>query len=385
MNGRFLLCYVVLSGIFLTGCTVYDPKLIERSASTGTPPPRPPESTSDDLDTGVRSFAFRDVVINQGSDWRHIGFNLDGWDSQASNDFRGDCTAEDNYADGDNGIDNQFGDRLWTSIQAFLPTLECEVNEAFASGHGTLIMRLEKWNGTPDDARITVSIAPAIDGSSDAITDCDALAGEEVQYMGTDAADPAWDGTDKYCINPYGIVDVTGTARVIDENAYIVDGQVIMSLRSGAIFQLLSGRSSVGIKLDQGVISAQLNGTFDTIEFGFASGRFAIDDLVDVGPSIGVCDQSTLLPIYTQVADVLATQDLGADGTQPCNGISIGVAFGGRQAEWVDVSATEILPKEACDPAIQAAYPWPVQACCLDFTSGADQANCTNYWASMMP
>jgi len=384
MDGR--LARIALGwALMLAGCQDVTVGGSDMDAGLHHPPPPPSADTSSPSDPGTRTFALRGLRLDQGPDWANIGYDLDGFYTHAP-DEPSECESTTLDPDGQGGIDNRWGGRLYTSIQTFLPTLECEIEAAATEGRGTLLLRVERWNGLADDAQVTVSVARALDGTS-VVPDC-AVLDADLQLLdgpgGTPLPPPAWDGSDRYCVDPESIVQVTGEALIQDRFAYVSGGSIVTTFRPGAAVLWMGARSNLEVILNQGVLVAAMSPTFDAIDEGVVAGRFAIDDLITIGPESGVCDQSALLPLYNAVADVLSTPpDTPSTYPPPCDAISVGLAFTGIRADWAGVASEGRVPPVACDPAVQAAHPWPVEQCCADYPSAADQASCVAYGSSM--
>lgn len=408
MNRRLLFATtLLLSGFSLTGCELYDPRLVDlgETPDCGVPgavPCKPDADTSSPDDMMMADFVLTDVTLNQtvGAIWRDIGLNLDAFDTQAP-DFIGDCTPVSPSPDGNNGVDNQFGGTLWGIIQARLPTLECEINAAHSNGHGSLIISLTEWNGTANDADVTISILPALDMTSDSIVaaDCNSvtMSGDgdmgiiEMHDLyngdpGTLRPPPNMDGNDYACTNPNGRTNgnPTDLVDVRDTNAYVKDGVMVFSLTAGSDFVLYADRSSVQIRLNQGYMIMPMSEDFLTITDGFAAGRFPLTSLSKVGPEIGICDPAVLADSYEAFVDVLSSFDPDADGTNDCDALSVGVAFDAVRTTVAGSAPTAVEPFFLCTgmggPTSVEKIEWPVQECCSSFSDIGDAMDCNAYY-----
>lgn len=388
------------------GCV--DNVMVGNDLDAGVPPgelpPRPDDGTSAASDAMEMSFALGDIVLDQnvGAAWRAIGLDLDGFDSMEP-DFLGDCASLSYPADGHGGVDNQFGSTLWPLISGMLPSLECEVNAAHASGHGTLLVNVSEWNGESNDAQVRISFLPSLDATSDALVESDC---DDVVKLGDSAANgdieshelhtgdgmtlrppPNMDGNDSFCANAAGRLngDDTSPPLVEDADAYVSNGTIVFRLSPGSDFILFSGRSSCPIRLNQGAMVMPMSADFRTIENGFVAGRFPLSSLSQVGPQIGVCDPSALADTYETFVDVLASFDENADGSSACNALSVGVGFSGVRANVVGTSPMAVEPFFACDgvgPLDSLVVEYPIEACCSALP-GSDALACFSHWASM--
>jgi hypothetical protein len=331
------------------GCSVYDPRLVDSpgggSIGIGDLPSPPAIDTSSPGDDQTLVFAMRDIVLNQNGPpdplaWRSIGLDLDRLDTQTDDPER-ECIPFSGTPplDGDDGIDNVLGQFLWGIIATELGTLSCEIALSHSAGRGTILLRVEHWNGASDDAQVTVSIAPAIDGTSfDGDASTLSFSGFDLQDGASPAPEPAWDGEDLFFLNPRAFFG-NGDPRLRDVNAYITDDTIVVTLATNASFELLTDLRSVPIVLSQGYLVARMDEARANIERGILAGRYPLAELSNVGNSIGICSdsQDDFAAIYETLGDVLVTPraaDVPPNPDANCTALSMGVAFEGTAAIW---------------------------------------------------
>jgi hypothetical protein len=109
------------------------------------------------------------------------------------------------------GIDNSVGERVAAPLVAFATTLgvtfdvDSQISQSFGSGDQGELTVIDDWNGTPEDADVTVRFA----GSS----------------SGTGGAPPRWDGTDTWIPN----ATITSYPPF---HGYVTGGELVCDTRS---------------------------------------------------------------------------------------------------------------------------------------------------------
>ncbi len=348
---------------FAVSCSLYDPSLAETGGGGlgDIPRPPPPETSSPDDDQTI-VFAMRDLVLDQSTEenpslWRTIGLDLDQVNTVLTDaNTQYECTPADGTPpnDGEDGIDNVLGQLLWRVIVTALDTLSCEIELSHNAGHGTMLIRVDDWNGESDDAQVTVSIAPAVDGTSYP-GDLGDLTwnGFSLEVDGADAPPPAWLRTDSFFLNPRAF-NGSNEADLRDVNAYVVNDTIVVTLQANAIFELLTDARSVPILMSQGYILAHMDEARENIDRGILAGRYPLDELGEVGNSIGICseDQDDFNDVYATLGDVLETPRPPGVAPNPnaaCTALSMGVGFQATRATWAGLAPMEQPPAIWCD------------------------------------
>lgn len=378
--------------------------------AVGCIPLRPDSSTSSASDATEASFALRNVVLDQydtnlshtdiAQQWRTIGFNVDGIDTNSESAPLSCQQMPDPDGglpvvfpiDGVNGIDNAFGSVLVPNfVGATVPNLEDAVCCFHQRGRGTIIMQLTKWNGTPNDAQVTIALMVSSDATSlDPATtplSWDAAAGkhELIRTSNSMPADaPSWaPNMDTYYISPREISGGDLTApKHFDTNGYVRDGYVVMTMNSSQPIKLYLGASQgISIGLQDGRMLAHISADGNYLDAGTMGGRMGSTELREAslrllasGADQAFCNSvitDIINPLINQYGDVLANGQVNENA--PCDALSVGVRFRGVRLRGLRV-ATDFLcvPFPDCDGLGQ-----PCDATADDATCPLDTAACT--------
>jgi len=342
---------LMASLLVIPACSVYDASLMQEGLATV--PDRPPPSTSSADDEVEAVFAFRNVCLDQsGERWRRFGLDLDGMNT-TSIDAAAECVAANGNPplDGDKGIDNAFGQYVLPTIVSLITCLEDNIALNQGRGRGTVLLRLRNWNGTPNDAKVDVSVLSAVDGTS--LDDVSGVQwggpnGSSLMLPGTteEAPDPAWDGEDYYFVDPSSLVagDIE-RAEVWKSDAYIRDGRVVLPVDSGATFVFLTGPGSFSISMN-GFLIADISEDGQTLEKGLLAGRFPAGELVATLGPLGICDEAfrgSVVGLLTNNLDLRVDPGVGSPDDQ-CTATGVAFSFQGIRARIADSIAPVELP-----------------------------------------
>ncbi len=314
------------------------------------PPPRP--TTPDGPDAEPLLAALRDVELNQGGDrWRDIGQDLDDLNSVAPAPMV-ECVPPNEDAepplDGNGGIDNVFGDKLFPIVRLALPDLERDTRTAQLAGIGTILIRLSKWNGESNDPRVDVTLTQAAGGTS-ADPSAASFEGFELQVGGAPAPAPAWDGNDTFWArDDTYFMGMEEQPLVRDDNAYVSDRTVVFRLPDRIDILFFAGEEAgVRVRLTDGTAFGTLNEDATALISATVAGRWSIVDLLDTGDNIGICVGSAERDIVEaqlrSIADVRSRPGTGGIGVA-CDAISLGVRFTGVRAEYGGLGPSRPLP-----------------------------------------
>jgi hypothetical protein len=343
------------------------------------PPERPPESDPGEP-LGTLVFALHDVVLNQQGNgaWTRIGYDLDFYNTVSSESavtHGHECVPprEHNRApaggwtetqppnvplDGEEGIDNVFGDQFFPFVESALETLsssshpelpfdeegvtfESITREDQNAGRGTLLLSLQGWNGQANDRTVTAAVAYAAAGTPCANLD-DVEFDEETNQLvlssdgTTPAPAPAWDGADCFWVRSDSFIPESQPPELGQEDdlAYVADGTLVMRLRDRDVIQLFAGPVGARIIFTGAVLTARIEGIGTAspwIEDITIAGRWALHDLAQGGRHFGICPGSTEQSLMTTMLDRQA--DLRTNPNDPhtldqaCNAISLGLLF----------------------------------------------------------
>jgi hypothetical protein len=375
--------YLVLA-VVLAGCSVFDPDLLPpQKEDAGTPPgtcgrqppPPPMDVPGSSVDTMV--FALRGVVLDQqgvGRSWAEIGYDLDCYTTNAAADVipdRHECVPpralpppeggftvsdppEPLPLDGQEGIDNVFGDRFYRFVEgAVSPLLGAEypdrpaaertfeyiANEAQEAGKGTLLIGVDDWNGQLNDRRMTVWIAQAVGGTP--CTEKDAVEfNEEFELVYTDSGEPApppqWDGNDCWWLRSDAFVAGSNPPqlRIMDDLAYMANGTAVLKLADRQPIEFFAGPVGARTILTGAVSTSVLDGDITDLSSlrlvnNLVAGRWALTDLTQSATHVGTCGpaQVFLTQQLDSMADVRSNPGDPHALDQACNAISMGVRF----------------------------------------------------------
>jgi len=343
------ICTAVL--LIASACSVYDPSQIE-SGLAGVPD-RPPASTSSKADEVEAIFAFRNVSLQQSGDrWRRFGLDLDGMNTSSIDDAA-ECVSADGTPplDGDKGIDNAFGQHVLPTVVGLLACLEDKIALNQGRGQGTVLLRLRAWNGTPNDARVDVSVLSAVDGTSlDEVSNVEWGGPEGASLMlpggAEEAPDPAWDGEDYFFVDPLSLVaGDLARPEVWKTDAYIRDGRVVLPVDTGATFVFLTGPGSFSISIN-GFLIADISEDGQTLTKGLLAGRFPVGKLVATLEPLGICNEgfrSSIEGLLTGNLDLRVDPNLGSPDDE-CTASGVAFSFQGIRARIADRIAPVKLP-----------------------------------------
>lgn len=370
---RFVWILTLLSA--LSGCFVWS-GIDDPGAGKGEErviPARPPADTSSDEDSQTLSLAAYDIeMIQEGDRWREVGYNLDGVETYGPGDPTS-CNPPNADADppedGNNGIDNQFGAKVTPLLKFVLPTAICEMTGSHFAGYGTFTATIEKWNGQPNDARLTAYISSAVRGvpTPDGVEPDPSLLtwepredgdGYELFVDGEPAKPPCFDGNDFFYPSAHDALmrppdpgaGGVRIPRVIDTEAYMVDNTIVARVPLGHSLTIMSLFRSLPARIAGGFIVAKFDENYERVEEGTLVGRFLQENIADVAPNIGACNEALLGPFRSIIR---SSVDIMDDPTrdhmnETCNAISVGIEF---KAVRVNVSSTlgpEWGPPERC-------------------------------------
>lgn len=342
---------LVAVAVTMTACSVYDPSLITKSLASV--PERPAPETSSPNDDVEAVFAFRNISLDQSGDrWRRFGLDLDGMNTASIGD-PAECVAADGnpVLDGDKGIDNSFGQNVLPTVVGLIACLEDNIALNQGLGFGTVLLRLREWNGTPNDAKVDVSVLSAVDGTS--LQDVTGLewGGADgatlMQPGGTgEAPPPAWDGEDVFFVDPSSLVaGQLSHPLVWKTDAYIRDGRVVLPVDTAATFVFLTGPGYFSISVN-GFLLADISEDGQILEKGLLAGRFSAGELVDTLAPLGICDETFrngVTSLLTNNLDLRIDPALGSPD-EPCTATSVAFSFQGIRAKIADTVAPVELP-----------------------------------------
>jgi len=211
------------------------------SCQSATGPRRPPPNP-DGLDGNIPFTVVQsdvdlgDAPTGDPIRYNTIGFDLDGLcttQAQLNKNTGQECklpswatpSDQTNWGvpDGPNGQDNAIGANIQFIRDRTGNFSSANYTDSLKKGASNAIVRVERYNGQPNDDSVSVTILTA--GPFDAFTK---------------GATPKWDGTDKWPVNSSSYDKGTTTPSFVDSNAYVSNGKLVASLNTAGLRLLVS-------------------------------------------------------------------------------------------------------------------------------------------------
>lgn len=305
-----------------------------------------PEASTEGMETPEIAFGLRRVRLNQGGEWREIGYDLDGYCTRAP-DRLNECRIMDpSPTDGVDGIDNVFGESLYPLVEAAVDNLEAMAVAAQEEGRGLPVLRIRQWNGTENDPQIEVVIAQGVFGTTAEASGGGPPAVDIISPTEWTLADgsplplPTWDGDDYLWLRSDAFLggDIE-QPLIVDRTAYMRDGVFVARLPDGVDIIFPTDDIGVLVRLTDAVATGVLSEDGLTLDPVIVAGRWRVTDLLGTAENIGLCEgtplYNTLANRLEDIADVLGqSPDPGAPLVN-CDAVSIGVTFLGTRANLV--------------------------------------------------
>ena len=374
-------CRLVLVGLLLalggSGCSVFDESLVQAEPDGGDqvedadmpdtgpdridsgtnsgigctmgsrlPPTRPP-ATAEGPDGEEIVYGLREVRLDQaaGDAWREIGLNLDGYCSVPPVP-QGECQPPNETSvlpiDGEQGIDNAFGKDLYPLVAAVFPGLQETVRASSLVGIGVVAVRIRKYNGERNDPRVDVILSQSVSGFRGEASETEPPEYSIVDFQastpdGTESLPPpVWEGNDWLVLrSDTFLLEDVDRPLVRDENAYVADGVLVMSLPERVEIRFAGDDNGITVKLTDARAIGRLSDDLTQIEDVVFAGRWAINDMLQTTASLGVCPGDAEFTIFSNKLD--STADLRSDSRTAgegvtCDAISLAVTFQGSRA-----------------------------------------------------
>lgn len=305
----------------------------------------PPPVTSDDPTETTFVVAIRSIDFGE-DDGVPTGFDLDGRctcgsEAKPSETYPSSCKLpadSESVCDGVDGIDGQnarlFGQFARTGFSSE------QMSTGAENGLWSVLFRIEGYNGTPNDDSVRASLYNAVPRNEG----------------------PLWDGTDTWDVDPSGLADGMSVDQPLltTEAAYVVDGQLVVSLDSSPLF-FTDGVSGgiLTVRLASSFIVARIeDGPFGRrLVEGTLAGKWPVDDIFDAldvfrpdGEPVCTNDFAFLF-FKTVLCNSLDINAGAPNPVEPCNAISFGLTFESEAAQLGQVGAVPTLP-DGCPPEL---------------------------------
>jgi hypothetical protein len=241
--------------------------------------------------------------------------------------------------DDPNGVDNSFR-ALLQRVEAIDPIIDNPgINANCDAGAWSVLMRIDDYDGKPDDLDVKVSFFPS----------------SGFEGAGGGPATPKWDGTDRWKITGSALVNGGGggggagggggglESIYTSPGAYVAGGVLVASFPSLSL-TIAGAQESVTVSLVGGFVTGTLvkddAGAGYHVVDGVIAGRWPTASFFETLSSfrdqngMPICTDNQIYPlVHSEVcgsADILST--IGSTGV-PCDAISVGVGFTADPAE----------------------------------------------------
>jgi len=306
-------------------------------------------------------FLLKDVVLKQeGDSWRDIGFDLDHLNSTGDEPVV-ECVPPHRTArpevDGTEGIDNAFGHQLFPLVSLVVTDVDLTARMSEEEGLGAIFLRIRGYNGLADDPRVDVTVAQTVFGTPGSPDDTAPPVLDVHDYQGylpdgSLAPFPAWDGNDWFWVRAESFAaGDESRPRIQDNNAYVVDHQLVLHLPDGVEIVFPGPTQGVAATITDGVIVGRISEDFTSLGPVIIAGRWPVPAILETAQALDVCPGDTQYGLLSDQLDNVADirTGVGTGGPDvPCDAISIGVQFMGFRGRWAGLTPGQALPNQ-CD------------------------------------
>ena len=343
----------------MAGCRVFDESLLDDDCDHSVPPERS-GIIDDRADIGERFYVLHEIILDQGTRWSTIGFDLDGLCTVGPNPIV-ECTPSDASApaepDGEGGIDNVFGRQIIPLFTFLAPGQIPSVTVTQEKGLGDILIRIRGWNGEDNDSQVDVALSQTIfgtPGEPDGDPPVIIYPSNGIIYVSDPAPKvplppfPRFDGNDYFWVRETNFVGADPERpRIHDDRAYVRDGTLVVTPPERFRFEFSGADNGLVIQLTDASLTARLSPDHSRIEEAIVGGRWSAVDLLDTARSLGVCPGTPAflqaLRLLSLAADIRDTPGSGGPGVE-CNAVSVGMSFTGVQAKLGGLTRFFTLP-----------------------------------------
>ncbi|MCC7540265.1 MAG: hypothetical protein IT379_28865 [Deltaproteobacteria bacterium] len=310
--------------------------------------PRRPPVRPGGIDDGtgtVRWYAIRRLDVGTGGRFGEIGWDHDGLCTDIDSTVLA-CEPAPAFSapsDGPGGVDNAFAQSLAPLFDLFVPGFFEQTNTDIDRGRFSFLIRIDGWNGLPDDPLVDVGLVDGVEGIRVGETLDDAgMVAEDASVPlpdgGAITRSLAWDGTDRWYGNRDSVVGGDPEEPMTrDRTAYVSGGILVARTTRPVVFTLSAVAVALPIRLGAGTIfSGRLVDGGSRIEEGVVAGRWAVDDILDsVVNGFGICagtlQYERTVETLERVADLSLDRDPGAPVR--CDAVSAGIGYSAVEVE----------------------------------------------------
>jgi hypothetical protein len=317
------------------------------------PPPPGSDDPSDagDLEVVLAVRAFDLGLRADGGAPPVIGYDLDGLCTCPG---PADCVAAapgGSACDQPGGRDNAGGALLREFYQVSGGSFFSQdaLNAQIASGHHTMLLRLRRYNGTPNDTQVELSVY---------VSD-----GTLPKQDGGLPSPPAWNGQDAWIVDGRTVFGGAGPPIVpvyFDESAYVAGGVLVGSFGDGVVPLPIDSADLIVIELRAAIVSGTLARTASgwSLTEGVVDGRLAATNLLaELAYVHDLTNQTEYLcpgsPSYANLKGLICpaldvTADPAAPHAQTCDALSMALGFTAQSAQ-LGVVRTPVRPSTCAD------------------------------------
>lgn len=309
------LCLTALSGVWVAGCG--DDEVVETPVPGKQPPPRPEGELPGDGPGLV--LAVSELYLGEdGNDWADIGYDLDGRVSDGTDTTlckpAGSGNPTQVHKDGNNGIDNAFGNNLLSVITTLIMNPSSEVNTQIQEGAFTILLDLDALGDAPNYTSIHTYL-----------------------NIGNDLPmPPAFDGNDEWPIVQELLSDPTDprSTKLQFPNAYVNNNTWVSGDKGDIDLTLSIGGFNLTLAITNAVITMNLADDRSEATDGIIAGVIPVEPFLEELEKIAgafdptFCEGSTIESIKDQIRQAADMPSSGEHvAGKVCDAISIGIGF----------------------------------------------------------
>lgn len=289
------------------------------SGGTGGPGrrwPDVPEGAGPTTSTEKRNFALKTLTLGEGNAWKTLGFDIDGKSTtKDSTDVCKPPVSGASQADGEEGIDNSFGQNVLPLITAAVSGAGEALNTALQSGNFTIMFNTQGLSDDPAQS------ATGLNGY--------VLLGAKFDGTPTFTTADDWPVRQELLSNP---ADAT-SSTIKFSNSYVADGTFVSGTPSEVKISLVFQGIALELTLRKAVITfkhASPNSATNGVLAGVINTEELLTGLKKVAGAIspGLCSGPSFDTIAEQIK---AASDIMSDGSNSagstCDAISAAIGF----------------------------------------------------------
>ncbi len=300
---------------------------------------QPPAPSGDKASGGdPRTFAIYSLnLATDSASAQKTGYNVDGIvtdDSDTASETS--CVAPSKSTplkDGNEGIDNAFGQKLGPTIKLLISDIDTRINSFFQDGSSTVMLD--------------------ITGLEDSATQTNTGLGAQLLIGADFGADkPNFTTADDWPVRPEFLKDgktVASGSKIAFTEAYVTNG-VFVGKADSVVLNLSPAGQDLTLTIHKATITFKHDGANATE--GVISGVLAVDEVLDtLDKVVGSLNDGEFCETYkSNVSVIQSGADIMSDGSNKkgeCNAISVGLGFTAKEIKHPTKVADPITPGAA--------------------------------------